>query len=853
MGQFGMALAAAAGLAYTAPAVLAQGQVNGAGATLFVDFFRSPAITNDVLDVDGDGIFGFTAPNIVDQLANSNLSIAIGTFGDDQATETWWQLQYRSVGSVEGFQEFVNFQTCSDLPENIPSERGIFNTRDFAVTGVIQSTGLPQCTDDTDGDTINNGSGTPLCPESIDFGNTDVETPWAVQGATGGTPIWSAVPTAAGYGRNPNTSNGKPGQTGESNFLASLTGPCGSSLNTNIGSPDGDTIFDTRVAFSPVSLIANRGTGLSELSYSDMRHMFVTGRDKSGKNWAVNVRDVGSGTRNAWANSLGIDPSWCVGDGQGIRINTTTLTLPGPNHQVTNCGGSSISESAVQHRRICVGFTGLSGSSRAISDVLSGNYEILDVIKDTDGGTMAVRPKLETVIFNLDVDTGFQIGGLQTFSTVGNPDSNRDPLDPRYNAIDPAVSNQTAADWVNNIVTSIENFQGNPGAPSEQLMPSEFLANTFFLAQAVEALPESLDPDSYVANTVNTGLRDYILANNTANDTPDFGTVNLGTGGRAPSRQANPDFNGDLIVDPYTDGNTTGTTWTYCNNGVNASLTSGSQMSASNKLSADFDRNGTVDANDLDEMLDAIADPRNFDCSDNGGVRGAMVIDVVIPEVIGDLNGDGNLDDEDVRYAADGFILTAGVLDRAANFTAVDVAAAGNYFGTTWGNGATYANGDSRFDVAGNTFVTPGAAPVGGDGVIDQDDIDYVLNNFGDWSNLDEAATMDLSADMNGDLVVDCDDVLLIADKLGVTVPDCAPSCPNNLPGCDNSDIFPAGAEDCIVNLSDLGVVLANFQVGVPGKTRAQGDIFPLGGTGDGIVDLSDLGQVLADFGTNCQ
>ena len=89
------------------------------------------------------------------------------------------------------------------------------------------------------------------------------------------------------------------------------------------------------------------------------------------------------------------------------------------------------------------------------------------------------------------------------------------------------------------------------------------------------------------------------------------------------------------------------------------------------------------------------------------------------------------------------------------------------------------------------------------------------------------------------------------ADADGIGAPG-APACPNNLPGCDNSDIFPAGAPDCIVNLSDLGVVLANFAPGVPGKTRDQGDIFPLAG-GDGLIDLSDLGQVLTDFNTNCQ
>ncbi len=82
-----------------------------------------------------------------------------------------------------------------------------------------------------------------------------------------------------------------------------------------------------------------------------------------------------------------------------------------------------------------------------------------------------------------------------------------------------------------------------------------------------------------------------------------------------------------------------------------------------------------------------------------------------------------------------------------------------------------------------------------------------------------------------------------------VTAP--APGCPNNQPGCDRSDIFPAGG-DCVVDLSDLGVVLSNFAPGAGGKTRDQGDIFPVG-AGDGFVDLSDLGQILSDFNTDCR
>ncbi len=52
--------------------------------------------------------------------------------------------------------------------------------------------------------------------------------------------------------------------------------------------------------------------------------------------------------------------------------------------------------------------------------------------------------------------------------------------------------------------------------------------------------------------------------------------------------------------------------------------------------------------------------------------------------------------------------------------------------------------------------------------------------------------------------------------------------------------------DDCLIDLSDLAVVLANFGAG-PGATSADGDT-----NGDGFVDLTDLANVLSLFGTSC-
>ncbi len=50
---------------------------------------------------------------------------------------------------------------------------------------------------------------------------------------------------------------------------------------------------------------------------------------------------------------------------------------------------------------------------------------------------------------------------------------------------------------------------------------------------------------------------------------------------------------------------------------------------------------------------------------------------------------------------------------------------------------------------------------------------------------------------------------------------------------------------DCVVNLADLGVVLANF--GRSDPTAFDGDL-----DGDGDVDIGDLGVILSAFGSSC-
>lgn len=593
------------------------GQVSGAGATLFVDFFRAPSSTNDWIDVDGDGLAGnFSTFPFVDNLGS--------LWPPNGTINTHWMFQYRSVGSVNGFNEFVENQTCNAIPLSVPAEAGIFNQFEYATLGATTWAGP-----------FANSSGTPVQPCEIEFAFLDVPSAWAVQvqgngicvpgGVTScttdsdcaanekclGAAKWNAEPGAPGYGLNPIISS-----TGYVSQLQSLARECGScansadpcteqkhcapgncvtngrcsasqtlcgvtsdcpggetcvgpvstatvcrgdqncsagtcsvtpnscradsdcpigetcsnpaprtcenleqcslsgnveELNVDTVVPDADTLFDFVGAWVPVAYIANRGTGLQNVKYSEMQFLFGTGRMPSGENFAAATRSVGSGTRNAIMNSTGIDTSWGRGDNVGNESATTNDFNLGSGARPSNAQGSGQIETAVENFRLGVGYTGLAGPSRAASDALSGRYEVLNLCKDVDSdgnplcdctaqacgegpkfcsintsipcttssdcnptstnGTCVaidaaipnagyVRPTIGSVLDNCDACCGYTIGGNGSFVIRGNRNANRDPMDPNFLPGNP-LDNQAVADYINNMDDSIKSFSGN--------------------------------------------------------------------------------------------------------------------------------------------------------------------------------------------------------------------------------------------------------------------------------------------------------------------------------------------------------------------------------------------------------
>jgi hypothetical protein len=699
---------------------------------------------------------------------------------------------------------------------------------------------------------------------SIDLGSTDVPVAWF---EIAGDPVdsdWDRKPTESGYGQNVNLGYdiGFGGQSNElKNFFFECNGIPGiqanERLNNNSDSPDNRTIVNNNLAHSVVAMIANRRTGVEEARQSELQHHFVTGRFPSGKNYIASTRDSGSGTRNTAMNGLCIDPSWGRGDNIGLRIDSEPEAALGPRTQRTHCGGSSIMENGVRNAGLAIGYTGAVGPSRTAHDVAKGRYEAIGVMFDDPelGGTQFIRPTRDAILDNA-TGNSFRISAGQTLATRGDVNGNRLPGDPLFDPSVNPVNNQAAADYIINILDSLRDFQ--PANPGDQfLMPGELLARDFFGPAGIDALPSDLDPCSFdiqeiVCNDDNdcpngttcsvsfagtdycsTGfspvLQDFMRNNldmgsgGTFNgDMPGYRAVNGTDGGQAPNRIASPDFPpfaespgaAGGTEDRYSDGSLGGE---YCyynaSDVLQTALGAGIRMSAANDLMGDFNGDNVVDLLDVPDMVAACYQPRIWQRSgagDGGGVTGSMSHDQVIPEVIGDFNGDGNFDKEDLRYFADGLYLDGtGNLDRDAAWEAIDneiINQFGEAFlpwclpvetrypapaaewsasdavgvrcqdltvapvvcqapspaggGTLLATGAPYAAGDAKADIAGSSNgPAKGAQPLGSDGVVDATDVDYIVANAGDWTILDTAKDIDLSADMNGDLMIDGDDV----------------------------------------------------------------------------------------------
>jgi hypothetical protein len=872
--QLSILAACGTAVALGAAAAAQPYQINVAGATLLENLFTAPAITNDFIDINGNGIAG-SVNSVNEQLATAGLP-----------PTSFLVVNYMAIGSVNGFQELVDWgSTFNTLPGSGPAvnalprrqyipviarERAFWNRTQYINAGVISNAafgsidnpgGIITRQNPTTYQAVYTGGAVPAPNGYInDIAPVDVPAPWAVRAA--GSVALTRNPAEPGYGSNPVLAVTKQGITFVDpvtlqtfgNQLASLNAIDGVTVrNTNTASPDANTIFDTAVAFAPIAPMANLGVGRSQIDMSDIRHLFATGRIKSGENLMAITRDSGSGTRNAFNNTTGCDPSWGRGENIGGLSSLSDNNLAGPGFQPSNKAGNGGVEATVPNNRLAIGYV---GAERGVVGgwLTGGRAEFLAVRNDLQGGTVYSRPNIDAVLDNSP--NGFTIGGPAVLSTLGDPRSSvpapgftqpavgHDPGN-----LNPPMRNPYAAALINNITISLAAVQSAPGSDPTVFSPGELIAFRFIPVAGLDFIHSPTQPLQMIPNpSLNQVVQDYVRANNVlANPVYyAFGTVTLN--GITPTRRAST---------TYTDGNTgnhfvrqDGSTIAYA-----------SPLNSRNRVAGDFNGDGLRDLRDAENLLRAWRQrnggPVWVAPNGTGPIAGAPGSEASI-EILGDFDGDGNFTTADVRYWADGLAMewtgpNAGNLNRKKGFEAIDTAwvtltsgASNNFFGTKLKTNKTYQPGFSRGDVANvSQRVTPGFAPIGAvsdpdtnplttnNNIIDGYDIDYVYAQFkrnpavtdneATWSDINEAPSFDLSADINGDLVVnqaDVDELVLVI--LQTSYGDV------NLDG--------------VVDAADLSIAQGNL--GQPGGW-ADGDI-----NGDGLVTQADIDIILAAIGT---
>ncbi|UYV13837.1 MAG: lamin tail domain-containing protein [Phycisphaera sp.] len=809
--------------------------INISGATLFASFFEAPASTNDYLDPDLDGFARRIGPGI-DQLAPG------GQRKSTYDADAHWIVTDRSTGSVQGFREFVLtndpdgpfaatgfYDTTRDddnpaiglegsVAENAFANREVYIDEVSGPVAGVFNAGNPggspfrSLTDGTfRASPFTFPSTSAIGGVRIDLGVLDVPASWAV--TISGTGALDANPGTVGYGDSGILARDKDGNIiSQGNSLADLGGlklfdPANPPAVTA-----SDTIFDTPIAFVPIAPIVNYGVGLEQIDQSDLRYGNATGRRSNGENLVFVTRDSGSGTRNGFQNSIGLDPSWGRGENVGERNNRAEFNLLGPDFLPGNKGGSGSLDSTVINHRLAIGHTGAERASRWF---FNGRADVLAVRNDLQGGTAFSRPTIDNVLDN-NAD-GWTIGGPETFTSIGSPRAVSPSVGGQNGTGLPPMENEQAAAYLNNITASISAFEDDPSVPEVEFTPAEFLARNFTLIAATDFIQDTLDPLNQIANPdFNQSLQDFIRANSIVLGDPRFATFG-GSGfttGLVPTRTTGV---------TYSDGVAGG--GNYVDQAGNT-VFYGDRVTDRNSLAGDFNNDGVRNIGDTAAMIGALEDRASFEPGSDA-----------VLEIIGDFNGDGNFDAEDARYFADGLALDTGtgMLDRVAGFEMVDVASTtGNFFNTMIGDGSiSYEAGWSRFDVSNiDGLTTPGWSPsAGADGIVDAFDRAYIAAQISavddgeaNWDDISEAVLFDLSADVTGDLIVNQDDLDAIDAILGGT------GCRADLDGDGVLTLFDFLA---FQNAFDSGDLLADFD-------------------GDGSLTLFDFLAFQNEFDAGC-
>jgi len=799
-----------------------NGKITVAGATQFDWFFSFgdlfPAATHDYIDVDNDGD-SILINSVLDQLA----ATYTGSESEQQLLAGGpWILNYRGTGSGTGLKELIEYYDNSPDCKELPEVDGTVNRWEYR-----DSCAYPFETLDR-----------------IDIATMDVPTSQFVSMGLEEEAFPFKRPFEEGYGKSPVT----PWDANSTNQLADL-----GDLNIDIENPDDKTVFDFPVGWIPFCFLASRASSLENVTVQELQCLYLTGRSPCGINYNVATRHSGSGSRNAAMSSIGVDPSWGRGDNLGESGKGTEMEILGPNHQYNNIESSSTLRDCHRNNRFMISYQSLYGS-KGTPKINSGWYECLNI--SFDCGKTFVRPEdlvdpdevpdeLENLIdkfgnqpnwqlniFWPNASNGWIIGGSETFATVGDPYATDLPA--HLDAYEIAthgfgMRNQDAAAFIINTIESIIAVETLGPNPKSAGSPGQALAFKSILVAGIYGLPNPAHPSQFVLHPdlYNPALAGLPISK--AGLDP-YGCHGFGL---LPDKDVDGDGDADGADEPYLDLNGNPIDW--------------DPLDSRYALQGDINQDGLWNEDDLCLAVEVLE-------------KGMTVgVDPLISyDILCDFDGNGWFDANDVRFMADGVILSSiedkglivsdcgctQVVCRQKNFEKVDgCSATGNFFGTVLANGS-YNSGDSRADISilrdGKVYAQGGGAPIA-DGVIDQTDISYIQKvNDGRllsdtykyhvpknglcWMDGVERVYADYSCDMNDDLIINDEDLRIVVEDILET---------------ELGDFDLNGVKD----ETDRQTILNNMN---REGTYVNGDL-----TGDGLVNEADLAEFAASFSSS--
>ncbi|MEM7682892.1 MAG: PEP-CTERM sorting domain-containing protein [Planctomycetota bacterium] len=891
---FGFTTTALLAAATVAPAFAKTNEVNSTGATLFRGFYEAPAQGSDFIDADGDGNTTDLGVPTVDLLFNSAFVTQARGIGSGNGFQ-----ELINFGGNNG--PGADWSTGAYDSNDYATRNGLAVTPSSAFTGDVvfdvASVDVPSTFFATNTQAAPFWGNSPTTGGNATFGygsgnNDSFANTASPQGAlaAGGRDNGLADLTAGAVDLNLNQATPNR-QTLFDTTIAwtpiAYFANYGAQIDSNADAAGGEgEIKKSELQHLYLTGRASNGENL----------VAVTRDSGSGtRNGAANSISIDP----SWANGDNVGEKSGSGDSQFDRL--------GPEFNPTNKGGSSRMEGTTQNHRLAVGYSGLAdgpSTSRAGDDSVDGDYHLLAIMNDIDTddngvtfGSQYVYPTFgntsgdaagNNVVFNGDVNTGYRSGGSQTFVTEGDPvagdiwfnsgtgeavfdDSPAGPgagftlVSAGTGANDGDANvymfSAHAALYMRNIIESLQSATLTPTTDPTGT-PGDFLASSFALVAGTQALPDTDNTGDFIANpSLNNSLIN--LYQSTPSELPSevlstqYGpdATNGNRYGKYPDRT---DVSGGTFgITEYSDGQN-GTNGFVTNDGLTnvsegASMVVGNAVADRNAIAGDFDGDGDRDIDDIDNMVfaylnsleaGASSTPDAFSntlVSRDGALAAADANGIL--EVLGDFNGDGSFDIDDVLYGTDGLFAwgrAGDTVDRYQNFVDVDNATpGGNLFNVTLANG-TYDAGNSAGDLDGVLNAAPGFAPEFGDGVVNAADIDALFSLyvgidqdgdgvvFGiapefDQLEVAEMILSNLSGDLTGDLIVGEDDAAFLVNTILETN-------------------FGDANLDGSVDLLDFDALAGAFG-GAGGW--ATGDF-----NGDGAIDLLDFDGLAANFGS---